>query len=201
MHVWNCLDWLWCKRSCCRPNKVICKHEYTSTTLQRFILFGIVSQPLSPLIWHSDWPIFSYNDYLTEGSSHFLIIKLLQVWGHPGLNATEAATPGLTIRVFFPVGDTAGCHRRSCATKCYGLCGRVGVWGGGGWVGLLRKLNWKGRSRGFPKLDLGRQHRNLVFRVRSGRVKRRGCCQGFIDILRWSSADENSDSGFSFELR
>lgn len=163
-------------------------------------------------VWNSITTSFTFNltfwlanfflQWLFDGGKFtFPIIKLLQVWGHPGLNATEAATPGLTIRVFFPVGDTAGCHRRSCATKCYGLCGRVGVWGGGGWVGLLRKLNWKGRSRGFPKLDLGRQHRNLVFRVRSGRVKRRGCCQGFIDILRWSSADENSDSGFSFELR
>lgn len=89
----------------------------------------------------------------------------LQVRRRPGLNATEAATPGLTIQVFFPVGDTAGCHQRSCATKCYGLCGGVGVWGGGGWVGLLRKLNWKGRSRGFPKLDLGRQSIEIWFSV------------------------------------
>ena len=191
---------LWCKRSCCRPHKVICKHEYTSTTLQRFILFGIVSQPLSPLIWHSDWPIFSYNDYLMEGSSHFWSSSCYKF--EDALDLTRQKRLRQVWRsAFFSVGDTAGCHRRSCATKCYGLCGRVGGWGGGGWVGLLRKLNWKGRSRGFPKLDLGRQHRNLVFRVRSGRVKRRGCCQGFIDILRWSSADENSDSGFSFELR
>lgn len=34
-----------------------------------------------------------------------------------------------TLAVF--VGDTAGCHQRSGVTKCYGLCDRVGVRGGG----------------------------------------------------------------------
>lgn len=60
-----------------------------------------------------------------------------------------------------------------------------------------RTLNGKGRSQGFPKLDLGRQGIEIFFffssHVCGGRVKQRGFCQAFIDVLRWSGAGKNSD--------
>lgn len=116
---------------------------------------------------------------------------------------TSWAQPdGKPDRLGFFVGDAAGCHRCSGETKHYGLCGRVGVWGGG-WVGYGERWMVKVGVKAFQSwIWVDRALKSFFYffssHVCGGRVKQRGFCQGFIDVLRWSGAGENSDSACSF---
>lgn len=119
---------------------------------------------------------------------------VFSVPGRPVLNSTEAATWIIRFpwEIQLDVIGVAAKTKTLWIMRPSGSMRRRMSW-------LLRKLNCKGRSWGFPKLDLGRQSIEIWFPCVC-RVKQWGCCQGFIDILRWSGTEENSDSGCSFEL-